>query len=123
GSLLSICLAGFLSYRSSQAELTNFRAEVARQVGMTTGPSLHAEIEEVEGWLLRAGKDWNGTRNSQDLIEPAALSALRSRTTVYVRAPIAQLKTSAGITQAAFESIKDSFLLCLMTPPESDSEE
>lgn len=123
GCVLSICISGVLSFRASQAELSAFRAELAHQVSGAPARSLHAEIEDIEGWLLRAGKDWNGTRNSQDFFDPAALAALKSRSTVYVRAPIGQLRTSAGITQAAFESIKDSFLLCLMTPPPSDSEE
>lgn len=120
--VLSICISGYLSFRASEAELVDLRQKLTRQVGATRAPSVRADIAKIEGWLLRAGKQWSGTRNSQDLFEPGALKALQSRPTVYVRASIGKLRTSEGITQAAFESIKDSFLLCLMAPPSSDSE-
>jgi hypothetical protein len=52
----------------------------------------------------------------------ASLVEALANGTIYVRGPLSGFSNPADMKRSAFESIKDTFLLCLLDPPDSRSE-
>ncbi|CAN5173295.1 hypothetical protein BH09MYX1_BH09MYX1_32950 [soil metagenome] len=65
---------------------------------------------------------YEGDLIASELTLPLGLTATLARPTVYVHAPIESLGTTTNVESAAFESLKDSLLLCLVDPPSARTE-
>lgn len=73
-----------------------------------------AAPSRVEAWLLRLGRAYEG-----DVLGDTALLA---KPMIYVRGPLASFGSPDQIAQAAADSYKDAFLLCLLDPPKTRRE-
>ncbi|MEJ7729671.1 MAG: hypothetical protein WKG00_10670 [Polyangiaceae bacterium] len=102
-----------------------------RQALLTTTDAGRAELSDqqsaflprVERWVTRlASEDWADDETAADLTAPGALDELFGRPTVYLRGVTPELTTPDLLRDAARASVKDAFLLCLLTPPHASSE-
>jgi hypothetical protein len=75
-----------------------------------------------EGFIERLAGSYDGDLVPPELQGPTALHAVLVRPLAYVRGPIDELRSSAGIDKAASTSFKDAFLFCLLDPPRSRTE-
>lgn len=100
-----------------RADLLAMREKYASQLAYTD-----------ETYLVRAEKTLIGfsrTHNevlTDEVKTDAALTATLTRPIVYVRGGIGSFASSNGIASAARASVKDAFVLCLLSPPASRQE-
>lgn len=81
-----------------------------------------AIIARVTPWLERAaGSDFRDSF-APELAESGALAVVLARPTVYLRAPLAGVAGPASLAEAAAQSYRDAFVLCLFDPPATRSE-
>lgn len=79
-------------------------------------------LPEVERWVAEAGEGAAPDGVDPGLRGPGILAAWLRRPALYVRGPAADLRDPQRLDGAARGSIKDAFLLCLLSPPASSSE-
>jgi hypothetical protein len=58
-----------------------------------------------------------------DPLKKAGLTEALTAGTIYVRGPLSGFSNAANLKRSAFESVKDAFLLCLLDPPDSRTEQ
>ena len=78
-------------------------------------------VARVTPWLERAAGAAFSDSVAPELGE-RGLATVLARPSVYVRLPLAGVRGSASLEQAAAQSFKDALVLCLLDPPASRSE-
>jgi hypothetical protein len=126
GALLVVVALVFLIRREESGEL-----ERRRRALLATTDSGRAELTEqqsaflprVERWVVRlASEQWADDEAAAELTTPGELDTLLGRPAVYLRGVTPELLAPEMLREAARASVKDAFLLCLLTPPPSSSE-
>lgn len=111
-------------YREHQA-LERARAALLDTV-RTQAATLRAEesgfVARAEPWLVRFSGPYEGDLISDEVRGAEASRAILARPAVYVRGPLGNFGTAAGIASSAAASTKDAFLLCLLDRPVSRAE-
>jgi hypothetical protein len=92
----------------------------AKEHGLT--PEDRRLVAKVEGHLARAAAGYEGDFVADELRGPDAFRALLARSLVYARAELGGAPTPASVVHSASETVKDSFLLCLLEPPDARTE-
>ena len=85
-------------------------------------PQDHRTLALIESSVVRGAGEYEGDVVTDSLRAPGALSALFSGGTVYVRGEQAAFRNTAAVAEAAKNSSKDAFLLCLLDPPPERTE-
>ncbi|WP_394831167.1 hypothetical protein LVJ94_32110 [Pendulispora rubella] len=98
--------------RARGALLETVRAEAAS----VTDDDRQAAVR-IDAWLVRLAGPYEG-----DFVSPDATRALFERPAVYVRTVREAIGPGERVAAAAHESVKDSFLACLLDPPASRTE-
>lgn len=75
----------------------------------------------VQSWLVRMTGAYPGDVVDKE-VRGARLDSVLGRPIVYLRGPLADLRTTSGARASAHESVKDAFVLCLLDPPRERSE-
>lgn len=99
-----------------ESERATLALEVARRRA-ALDPQDQRTLGLVEGWLVRGAGQYEGDLLTDSLRASGALPALFSGGAVYVRGEQAAFRNSAAVSEAAKNSSKDAFLLCLLDPP------
>ena len=79
-------------------------------------------VARNDAWLTGFASTFDGELVSSDLRAPGGLAAVLARPSVYVHGSIDSFRSAASLEQAAVDSVKDAFLLCLIDPPAARSE-
>lgn len=126
GALVVVVSLVFLIRRQESSEL-----ERRREALLATTGSGRAQLSEqqsaflprVERWVVRlATEDFGADEVAADLTTPGALDELLGRPAVYMRGVVPELSAPDMLRDAARASVKDAFLLCLLTPPPASTE-
>jgi hypothetical protein len=80
-------------------------------------------VQRMQPWLATAALAYEGDLVSNAIRSEAGLASLLERPAVYVRGPQKGFSDSERVVETAAESGKDSFVLCLLDPPEERSED
>lgn len=73
-------------------------------------------------WLGSLSGTYEGDLVASELAAPGVLDATLARPAVYVHGPVDSFATPQAVDEVAIESVKDSFLLCLLDPPATRTE-
>ena len=73
-------------------------------------------------WLASLSGAYEGDLVASELAAPGVLDATLARPAVYVHGPVDSFGTPQAVEETAIESVKDSFLLCLVDPPSTRAE-
>jgi len=79
-------------------------------------------LPKVESWITRLAGPYGGDLVTEQIHSSSALQAQMARNGLYVRGPTAKLAKAENFPEIASSSVKDSFLLCMLEPPESRSD-
>jgi hypothetical protein len=96
-------------------------AAVAKESASLTDADRHV-VERVEGILLRLGGAYEWDVVSAEARAPGAIGALLARPAMYVRGPLEDFGSAAGVRRAAGASLKDALVVCLVDPPAARTE-
>jgi hypothetical protein len=125
---LALVLGGFalLSYRAERRAIAAEKVALAaaleeRRAALPAGhPGF---VAMAAAWIRDAARDGDvADEFAADIKTRAALDAWLRRPGVYVNMTIAEARDPRRLAEATKASTKDAFLLCLMRPPESNSE-
>jgi hypothetical protein len=111
--------------RERAAELANAREGLAgaiRREAASLSEQDRSVVSRVEPWLLSASKTDEGELFAAEIRSPEKFGTLMRRPTLYVRGPLAGFRQPAQLGDTAAESVKDSFVLCLLEPPTERTE-
>jgi hypothetical protein len=95
--------------------------DAVRVASVSLGDAREA-IGRDEGFIERLAGRYEGDLEASELRGPNAFAAVLGRPLTYVRGPIDEMRSSAGIDKAAASSFKDAFLFCLLDPPRARNE-
>jgi hypothetical protein len=108
------------------------RAVEARRSGLFATLATHRQglppnhgtfVEKTAQWVRAiASEPADADVVSPEIGSPEALGAWLSRPGVYIRGAAPELADASRLNDAATTSIKDAFLLCLLSPPPSSDE-
>ena len=79
-------------------------------------------VARDESWLMSFAAKYDGELVANELRAPGGLAATLARPAVYVHGPIDAFHTPDSVRQVAVDSVKDTFLLCLVDPPATRAE-
>jgi len=121
-------IASILSFRRQQAlERESRRAALLQTVATQAGKLSRTDRElplRVSGAIaLETAPKYAGDTVAEDLRSRAALTEVLSHPTLYLRGPLESLAQPARLAELAASSAKDAFVLCLMGPPDTRSEQ
>ena len=79
-------------------------------------------VARDDAWVTAFASTFEGEVVSNELRAPGGLAAVLARPSVYVHGTIDSFHSAVSLEQAAVDSVKDSFLLCLIDPPAARNE-
>lgn len=79
-------------------------------------------VAKSTAWLRGFAERYEGDVVAPELRAPGGLAATLARPAVYVHGPLDAFRTDVSVEQAAVDSVKDTFLLCLVDPPAARDE-
>jgi hypothetical protein len=113
------------AHRRASADLERSRAEQIARFQREAAP-LDKEQRNlpirVKSWLSEAASAYEGDFVAPELRAAASFDATLARPTVYVRGPLDGFRNDFAIAESAAGSLKDTFVSCLVDPPQTRGE-
>lgn len=115
----------FVTWRRESARIEGERAliiDIARGHDALLTDTDRGAFDRDATWLAKLAGPYEGDLVASELAAPGVFDAMLARPAVYVHGPVDSFGTPPSVADAAVESVKDSFLLCLVDPPQARSE-